>query len=41
VGVEVVNRRKEDGKYVYQVKDATGKLYGNGVWVAQEKLRAR
>ncbi|KAK9788203.1 hypothetical protein AB5N19_02981 [Seiridium cardinale] len=37
--IKIVARRKEHGKYVYQVKGSDGVLYKDGAWVAQEKLR--
>ncbi|PQE09658.1 hypothetical protein CJF31_00011218 [Rutstroemia sp. NJR-2017a BVV2] len=36
----VAERRKQDGKYQYQLKDADGKLYEAGEWVNQERLNA-
>ncbi|KAH6655093.1 hypothetical protein BKA67DRAFT_226108 [Truncatella angustata] len=36
--ITIVNRKKEDGKFFYQVRGLDGVLYQKGKWVPQAKL---
>lgn len=32
-------KKEEDGSFVYQIKSTNDKLYSNGVWVPQKKVK--